>query len=326
MKPLITKEYLYHYFDGKATSLQKQYIDEWVKHPDNMEFFYECLAQWEKQHLQYWAPAQQGYHRHIRRIKDFNADKNLAETTAPNQEKKPFSFLIAASVGLLCLIGLSFFFKETIFNITYTTTFGETQKITLDDGSEVFLNANSSLTVPRFGFSNYTRSVALTGEASFSIKHLPDNQHFIVRTDNQFEVEVLGTDFLIFSRERGGKVVLLKGEVQFKGLEKQITMKPGDLVTVTANGVTAFSQSKNPEKFSLWKEHRFVFEETTLEELAFIIQENFGLVLVLPDKEIAKWTISGSFPAKNIEELLATISVASNLNFKKEGKKVIIVQ
>jgi len=75
MKPLITKEYLYHYFDGKATSLQKQYIDEWVKHPDNREFFYECLAQWEKQHLQYWAPAQQGYQRHIGRMKDFNADK-----------------------------------------------------------------------------------------------------------------------------------------------------------------------------------------------------------------------------------------------------------
>ena len=325
MKLLITKEYLYNYFDGKANHLQKQYIDEWIKEPKNKEFFYECLATWEKEHLQYWAPAEQGYQRHLARMKQFKVDENEEKPLPPVQLKKSFPFMIAASVALLCMLGLGLFYKkEELFYKHYTTVYGETQHVVLEDGSEVFLNANSSLKVPRFGFNNYARSVFLVGEASFSIKHLPNNQNFIVNTANQFKVEVLGTEFSVFSRQRGGKVILAKGKVQFHGQDTQITMKPGDLISIDKNGESVLLKNKNLATFSSWKEHRFVFDQTTMQELVYIFQESFGVEVVLPDTKMESWTVSGSFPAKTADELLETISVAANFTYKKEGNKVFI--
>ena len=107
------------------------------------------------------------------------------------------------------------YFSKKLFCIPrYKTAFGETRTVTLTDGSQVTLNANSSLRVPRFGFGKRTRDVTLLGEADFSIKHLPDDQRFVVQTDKNFEVVVLGTEFLVNTREKGTKVVLNKGKVR----------------------------------------------------------------------------------------------------------------
>src|SRR4028118_506277 len=53
MKPSVTKTILFDYFAGNASSLQEQLIGQWLEDPANGEFFYQCLAEWEAEKLQY---------------------------------------------------------------------------------------------------------------------------------------------------------------------------------------------------------------------------------------------------------------------------------
>ncbi len=332
MKNQVSKESLLNYFAGRATALQKQAIDEWAKDDTSKELFFEYLAIWESQNPQFIADANEALKRHQQRLLTVTVPSpaaTLGEPVTHWSTSGRFRWTMAASVGILLLLG-GVFFKDYVLFTTYSTAFGETRTVNLTDGSRVTLNANSLLRVPRFGFGKETREVVLLGEADFSIMHMADNQHFVVQTDKNFEVVVLGTEFLVNTREKGTKVVLNKGKVRLLYQEgktrKQLIMKPGNLVTFDQNGRVSLKQTSNPQVFMSWKEHRFVFEETTLAEISVLFAENYGIDFQIPDKAMTRWTISGAFTAYSAEELMETLASASNLIYRKQGNTIVITQ
>ncbi|QHV99669.1 FecR family protein [Spirosoma endbachense] len=337
MKNQVSKETLFNYFAGRATALQKQAIDEWAREESNREFFFECLASWESQNPQFMADANAAFKRHRQRmatqpVAQTDTTQLLAKDTATTRRLNPtwLRWMIAASVSAVLLLLGGLLFKDTLLFATHRTAFGETRSLTLDDGSHVTLNANSSLRVPRFGFGRKTRHVALVGEADFDIKHLVDDQPFVVQTNKNFEVLVLGTQFLVNTREQGTKVVLNKGKVQLKYQEgttsKQLTMKPGNLVTFDQKGHISLRQTPKPQDYTSWKEHRFVFDGTTLAEISGLFASNYGIQVQIPDKALTQWTISGAFTAYSAAELMETLASASNLSYRQQGDTIIITQ
>ena len=335
MKNQVSKETLLNYFAGQATALQKQAIDGWVKEGNNQEIFYEHLALWESQHPQFTVNVSEALHRHQQRMAKQPIEAELLQRTQSSEpvlrglNSARFGWMFAASVGIMCLLS-GLFFKEAILYTTYKTAFGQTCTLTLTDGSQVTLNANSSLRIPRFGFGKRTRDVTLLGEADFSIKHMPNDQPFVVRTDKNFEVVVLGTEFLVNTREKGTKVVLNKGKVrllyQEGAVSKQLTMKPGNLVMFDRQGRASLKQTQKPQDFISWKEHRFVFDETTLAEISNLFAENYGITLQIPDKALTHWTISGAFTAYSAEELIETLTSASSLTYRQQGNTIVITE
>lgn len=326
MKTQVTKETLYNYFSGRATVFQKQMIEDWAQDRQNRELFYGYLALWEREHPQYVADPEVAMDRHRARMAQQN--ENEVETEEFVVERRISSrFMMAASIAFLVLLG-GWVFRENILYKTHSTAYGQTRTLKLEDGSQVVLNANSSLKVPRFGFGHRTREVYLTGEANFSVTHTVNHQSFVVKTERDFDVVVLGTEFVVNTRPAAAKVVLNKGKVQLRyqegNAQKQLTMKPGDLVTMEAGGKANLRQIAKPQNYAAWQEHRFVFEETTLKEVAQLFEDNFGIPVEIPETELAQWTLSGSFTANNAEELLETLTEAANLSYRKEENKIII--
>jgi transmembrane sensor len=329
MKTQVTKELLFNYFAGRTTAFQKQLIDEWIKETDNREQFFMWLEIWESQNPQYVADVETATRRHQSRMAQNPEADELDHQILPVRifHQPWFKWVAAASVSLLVVGG--WINRDDILNEKYTTAYGETRQLTLADGSEVTLNANSTLKVPRFGFGYQTRDVALSGEATFSVTHTTDDQRFVVKTERNFEVVVLGTEFTVYNRERGGKVVLNKGKVQLRYQQgkapRQLMMKPGDFVTLNRqNGQVKLQKLSQPENAAAWRENRFVFEETSLEEIAHLFKENYGLLLEIADPKLAKWTVSGSFTARNAEELLESLIEGSGLTYKRTGKHIVI--
>jgi ferric-dicitrate binding protein FerR (iron transport regulator) len=330
MNAEINKELIYNYLSGNSSALQKQMIDEWVKNPTNEELFYKWLVAYEYQHPQYLTNLSEATAR-------FNiyADKidNNPAFVLPIKNKSVSKYprmrvwLAAASVVFILIMG-SLIFKNNIIYQTYATAFGETKSILLSDSTNVTLNANSSLRVPRFGFGSKTREVFLIGEANFSVTHKIDNQKFSVKTDKGLEVVVFGTEFTVYSRKGGSKVVLNKGKVQLRYQEgktqKQLMMKPGDLVTFDQVNHLKQEITKQPEKYTAWKDHRFIFEDTSLQEFANIMAENYGLKVIIKDSTLAHRTLVGSFRAENEDELLQIISEIFNININKSGNTVVL--
>ncbi|MBC7892042.1 MAG: FecR domain-containing protein [Sphingobacteriaceae bacterium] len=330
MKNEVTQELLFRYFAGVATAFQKQLIEEWAKEPQNRERFYEALEAWEAQNPQYLPDVTAARHRHQARLANPEAAPHRAIQESPSYPFFPrrvwLGWGIAAS--LVLLLGSGWIFRENLLNQTYATAYGETRQLTLPDGSRVTLNANSRLQFPRFGFGKRTREVALRGEATFSVVHTPDDRRFVVKTDRNFEVVVLGTEFTVYNRPRGGRVVLNRGKVQLRYGEgattRQLTMKPGDAVTLDPRGQAQLRRLRQPENAAAWRENRFVFEETPLSEIARLFEENYGLHLQIPDPDLARWTVSGSFTARNADELLESLTQAASLNYVRRDDRIIL--
>lgn len=334
MKPPITRELLFAYFAGQATTFQKQLIDDWARDARNKEEFYACLEAWENQQPQYLADPQKALERHRARLTGPD-DK----ATNKDQTTQQLSFtagrhwslwLVAASTLIGLTVGVGWLFQDYLLYRTYTTAYGEVRHLTLSDGSEVTLNANSSLKEPRFDLGRADREVELVGEADFSVRHTVDHRRFVVKTDKGLDVVVLGTEFTVYNRKQDARVVLKTGKVQLNYREgknqRQLTMQPGDLVTLDKKGHARCRPTARPENYAAWRNNRYVFEETSLQEIVRLFADNYGMTLVIPDPQLAQWTVSGSFTARSGQELLETLMDASSLTYIQSDNHILITQ
>ena len=308
MNELIYKQTLKALFEGRATAPQKALIVDFLAIPENQELYFLWLEEWELQNPQLIADTNLAY----QRLKGKSAGP---ETSIPSRSidsrRWIFSIGIAASIAFALVIS-GYLFKDSILSRKYSTAYGEVKSFVLQDGSRVVLNANSTLTVPRFDFGKDTREVWLTGEAEFSVKHLSSNRRFIVRTPDQLEVQVLGTEFMVYSRSKGSKVVLNKGKVQLRSLKQQnvkpLIINPGDVVTVSKQGSLSLSRHQSVATHTGWKDHHFIFENTPVSQIADQLNEVFGVRIIIADSALAKRTLGGTFKAETADQFLQVMA------------------
>ncbi len=327
----ITKELLFDYFSGHASALQKRSIDEWVQQPENEEFFCKCLIEWELSHPQYMVDLPGA----IDRYRAYTAKQQASEPASEglpgrgkNTRNRLYGWYAAASVTVFLLLAWSF--RSQVLHRTYATGAGQVLSWTLADGSEVTLNANSTLKAPRFALMRFLpgqpdREVFLTGEAQFSVTHTKDDRRFIVKTPNDLDVVVLGTEFTVYSRTNRTQVVLNRGKVvlrQAKDVHTEpIVLKPGDVVTLVDKKIER-KHVADPERFAAWKDELFAFDSTPLSEVAQMLRDNYGLKVEITDSTLARETVSGSFKATNADELLSSLSKALGIQATRRHKKV----
>ncbi|MBC7892541.1 MAG: DUF4974 domain-containing protein [Sphingobacteriaceae bacterium] len=152
-----------------------------------------------------------------------------------------------------------------------------------------------------------------------------------MKTPRLLDVVVLGTEFTVLARERATRVVLNRGKVQvhFKPgthSARQVMMRPGDILTLETNGRLALLQTEQPQRFSAWKDHRFVFDQTPLSEVAHLLVDNFGVRVQIQDSTLARLSITGSFTARTADELLDSVTEALDLRVVREEGRVTIAE
>lgn len=318
-KSFLSKQVIQNFFEGKTTRMQNILIQEWLDNPVNRELYFQWLEEWESENPQFTPDVEPAYQRSLYTVQQ---DNDTPEAFPPAiktglgsviHQLFVFKWVAAASVALI--LG-AYLLSDFWLYTQYETGYGEIRMVRLPDSSRVTLNANSVLTVPRFGFGRGTREVQLKGEAEFAVKHTTDHRKFVVRTPDKLEVRVLGTEFIVYSRDRGSKVVLSQGSVQLRSLNdldpKPVLMKPGDVATLSTQGRITVSHSQSLSAHQAWKQHRFMFENTPVSEIAYQISEHFGVNVVVSDSTLAKRTLGGTFNANSPAHVLKVLSDVLN--------------
>ncbi len=326
MSPNVTKELIFDHFSGRSTPLQKRLIEEWLQHQPNLELYYQWLLEWEQRYPSYLPvpdKALAGYLRYMESSPP-SRDKPNEEAPLPALPRGRRRLRIIAAASFWGMLLLAWSSKEALYYKSYRADFGETLALTLDDGSSITLNANSRLQVPRFSFRTNSSNceVLLAGEAFFSIISTPDKHPFVVKTPRQMDVTVLGTEFTVFARERGGRVMLKKGSVQLNyntgNTRRQVLMKPGDLAILDPVNTLELKTNTSPDAYMAFKQKRFVFDNMPLHELCQILTENYGLHFSIATDSLANRTLVGSFKMEDADELLTTLAVLLNIKIEKE--------
>jgi len=333
----VNKALLFQYFAASASPVQKRLISEWLAQAENQELYFEWLAEWQARSPHYLPEGQERYEQYLEYMRNHPLDKLKDAEPAQSEAHLPGNripiwrkiWLVAASVILLSTMG--WYGRDYVIFKHYQTSYGETRTVKLMDGTQVVLNANTTLKVPRFGFGSETREVKLNGEAFFNVTHTIDNKRFMVKTEENFEVMVLGTEFSVYTRQKGGKVLLKKGKVHVLFSEgqkkKELIMNPGDLVIMEKTTAKPLRKpNADTSRLTAWVANRFVFDKTPLSEVASQLQEHYGITVQIQDGQFASRTVSGTFQPESGEELLTLLSELFDFRLAREGEAYLIVK
>ena len=247
-------------------------------------------------------------------------------------------FRVAASLaGGLLIMGTAWYVVRPSGQHLVETSFAETKKVMLPDGSVVTLNRNSSLAYGGdWTDPNRPREVWVAGEAFFSVhRHAAPGvtqparpaDAFIVHTD-QMNVEVLGTQFDVNTRRGKTRVVLNEGKVkltrQRAGVEESMLMKPGELVDVTATTAGFAKRQVKPSRYDAWKVGQLRFEQTPITDVIVALEDTYGWQITLQKPKLATQTSSATVPADKPDLLLALLTESFGLHVHRRGAVVTI--
>lgn len=237
--------------------------------------------------------------------------------------------LVAASVGMLLLLASFFLFGLLRPRaVTYATAYGERRTILLPDSSVVVLHANSTLSYTNSWLGSNGRLVKLKGEAFFSVKHLEDDQKFVVQTTDGTQVEVLGTEFDVKSRGVADRVVLASGKVRLRfsqgDTEKQLTMQPGELVEVAGKAGAVTRKQVRPELYTSWKDGRIIFDNTSLREIALMLEQVYGYQVVIVGAALAEQQLTANLEDRGVHKILDTVSETLGTTVTKTNNTITI--
>ena len=179
------------------------------------------------------------------------------------------------------------------------TTTGEQQEVKLPDGSQVTLNARSTLEYFAAGW-NGERRVTLAGEAFFKAKK---GKRFTVQTE-QGKVEVVGTQFNVFARDRELEVKCTEGKVQVTnptGTER-VLLTAGEQVNVLDGRM---QRRQGLTYYPNWFKGESSFRSAPLEKVFGEMERQYGIVVVADS--VAGRTFSGKFVHKDLEKALRMV-------------------
>jgi len=330
----VSKQLVMNYFSGKTTPEEDKVVGQWLAlHPDNTGIALEWISKETPEEHQeifgdlmmskkrIWTVVQQG-------LPASTAHGKKRFISYDRQRTLKAYLAIAASLVLVC--SLAWFRLNQSKTVRLVAAYGQTRHITLPDSSKVILNGNSSLRYPA-SWEGRVREVWLEGEAFFDVKHLRTHSAFIVHLSAGKDIHVLGTQFNVVDRQTRSCIVLKSGIIRLSlsGKEEQVYLRPGDMVQVNENGSeVSEKQVVNPENYSSWTRGRWQLDGTSLEEMLQKIEENYGVTVLVEDRELLTKRASGSIPlaSTQAQTLIEDIASLFELHFVKQDSKLILAR
>ena len=213
-------------------------------------------------------------------------------------------------------------YSETGERMEVSTPAGTTTTITLSDGTEVLLSANSRLAYHK-DFSAEKREVTLVGEARFNVTK--DAQRpFIVHTE-QLQTQVLGTVFDVKAYPQAQPdVTLYEGrvEVSLNGDAPQL-MQPGEQAFLNKKG--KLQLAKASEETGKWAEGEFAFDNRELMAVMQEIGSWYNISVVFHSRPLLEERIYFRMSRKaSTNEVLAVLNDMGIAKFELTDEKIVV--
>lgn len=234
------------------------------------------------------------------------------------------------------------------------TKYGNKSKISLPDGSQVWLNAGSRLDYNSLDFNNARREVNLSGEAYFDIAHNA-NKPFIVRSGNM-QIKVLGTMFNVkaYPEEKNIETSLIKGSVEITINDRpndKYILSPNEKLVISTNGMAQKSPALNVvnmgkavsesadivalkkvdysaiEKLVIetaWMQNKLVFRSEKFSDLAVRMERWFDIEIKFRNSGKAALKFTGIFTTETIQQALKAMQVVHEFTYVKEDNIIYI--
>jgi len=361
---LITK-----YLENKCSQEEQQQLYELLASSENGKFLEEALFE----HLKEFQEGQNenpsvDFHRiynellsEIKRRETRDSERQLLLKKI-KVRRLVFGGLATAAVFFIA------FFLGTIFSqqnreigseqsvtATYTeikAPLGARSEIRLNDGTEVILNAGSSIKY-NSDFNSLNRDLVLDGEAYFKVARNIDLP--LVVDAGNINIKATGTEFNVkaYSDEGIIETTLVNGEIEIshKGnmdknqilvlkpnqkaiyaqqsdqltLEKIKEIEPLAIKSAKINIDDLLVSSKTDvEQVTAWTQNKLIIRSENLESLCTKLQRKYNVTFLFKDEEIKKHRFSGVLLDETLQQVIDVIKLTAPVDYLIDGKTVIL--
>ena len=229
-------------------------------------------------------------------------------------KKRKTNTSILLKYAAVFMIGISsvlvFFTNQNII-----TANGNTEMISIFDGSTIKLAPNSSLSYNSVLYF-FNRKVTLEGNALFNV--IPGNS-FTVNSPNG-EVSVLGTSFNIIDREDYFNVVCFTGKVAVKANKKEVVLKPLEGFENLSNKKSKFNDTSKDLLNNSYLYLNQIPLHIVLKELS-----NFYNVEFNTEAISLEGSYNGLLINDNIELALKNVLYPFNFDFEWQKDNIVVI-
>lgn len=196
---------------------------------------------------------------------------------------------------------------------------GRDYAVQLQDGSEMFINAGTSVRLP-LAFGQH-REIAINGEAYLKIASDPEKP-FRVQLPQGTTVQVLGTAFNVNTYDSSQiQVALTEGAVKMITTSGSLVLQPG----ITASyhpGEKPVTSTFEQEELLSWREGIYRFRDKPVSAIAPVIERLYGIKVIIDDPAVANMSITNTInknqPLTSFLQALTHIAPI-RYRFEKEG-------
>ncbi|WP_123848266.1 FecR family protein [Chitinophaga lutea] len=208
---------------------------------------------------------------------------------------------------------------------TMRTPRGGEYRLTLPDGTKVWLNAASSITFP-VTFRGNDRAVQISGEVYFEVAHNPSKPFRV--TAGGATVEVLGTHFNInaYNGEAAVKTTLLEGSVKVSSRLSRAVLDPGQQARVTSAGSMDVESNVDLDEVMAWKNGYFLFNDADMPSVMRQLENWYDVTVSYEGGKIPERSFGGgiqrSLPLTKVLQILEE----NDVKFRVEGRNITVLK
>lgn len=328
MTPDRFKELLDRYAQGKCTEAEKKLVDEWY---NNLESHPASIPNGTEERI--WT--------------------RINATRRKNSAVSTFSILkIAASLTLIAVISAWLFVSFSTSTAKNEISVRATplalipkevrqeirndsdtpQKVTLEDGSVITLQPESSLTLPE-KFSASERIVSLTGEAFFDIKRDTLRPFFVY--SREVVTKVLGTSFTIKAREldkqitvavKTGKVSVFTNPEIKQDHSSEVILTPNQEAVYDRKDIVVTKKLVEKPEVILEKPTIFKmkYDETPVSEIFAALEKNYGVDIQYDEMLLSNCVLTTTMSDEGLFERIQVICKAIGATYSVDNAVIKI--
>jgi len=318
------------YISGNASEKETTQFNEWLGNaPENKKLHGKSIQAWEKNNT--WlsdSSVRQDKYELQTRLTSYLA-KQIRQT-----KRKSFIYKVAAILVIPITFAITFYFLEQKPSAGNEQTQiceiaapkGHVSKCILPDGSEVWINTNSSIIYHTNSFNKEYREVELVGEAYFEVVKNTEKP-FRVKTEIA-NINVTGTAFNVkaYPGSKGIETVLAKGCVEMElnsGSQQTTVLSPGEKASYKMGKKNVAIEKVDADFYTSWRNGEILFKDATLNDLIKELERIYDIRFHLKDPALGEYRFRGMFSYNSdLIEALEKIKRTAGINYYIENKEV----
>jgi len=284
------------YFEGHISKAEEKLLFSYIEQAEENRLRFR---QWEKE----WKLTNEGDEQTMYEWQRLQRRLRTQEAIMPMLPRRYFSFWRRVAGG---------------------APYGEKSKMTLADGTVVWLNAGSVLKYSD-KFNERNRKVILSGEAYFEVTK-KEKAKFTVQTCG-YDVVVKGTKFDVSAYPEDSVVTtaLMEGIVEIHRGEQRIEMVPGEFVKLDMATGKITRTRNDVKQWKAWSENRIEFEDITLKELVAKLSRQYDVNISLESEQVGAKRFRISLRNREtIGEVMAALQEIIPITVERRGKDIYI--